>query len=100
MLCTFPKIVRQHLEAFDTSRIYPEFFNSDAIENVFCQQRTMYNGPNTNPTYGDYCTNTNSIILSQSLVCKGKKTSNVGISDAALVAIEPLPKKQKTKKKS
>ena len=35
--------------------IIPYRVNSDGIENIFCQQRTMHNGANANPTYLGYC---------------------------------------------
>jgi len=43
--------------------IIPSRVNSDVIENIFCQQRTLHNGANTNPTYLGYCHTVNSVII-------------------------------------
>jgi hypothetical protein len=48
--------------------IIPNRVNSDVIENIFCQQRTMHNGANANPTYLGYCHTMNSVILGQASV--------------------------------
>ncbi|XP_033763366.1 uncharacterized protein LOC117344648 [Pecten maximus] len=45
--------------------VVPSRINSDVIENMFCQQRTLHNGANTNPTYLGYCHSVNSVILGQ-----------------------------------
>lgn len=45
------------------SSIIPNRINSDVIENIFCQQRGLYNGNNTNPNYLTYCRTMNVIIL-------------------------------------
>ena len=36
-------------EQVATSPIIPAIINSDVVENIFCQQRAIYNGPNTHP---------------------------------------------------
>jgi hypothetical protein len=38
----------------------------------FFQQRGLYNGSSTNPTYMNYCSTVNSIILGQSLKSRGR----------------------------
>lgn len=38
-----------------SASIIPCRLNIDVIENIFCQQRTLHNGANTNPTYLGYC---------------------------------------------
>jgi hypothetical protein len=43
--------------------IIPSRVNSDVIENLFCQERSLHNGANTNPTFLGYCRTINSIIL-------------------------------------
>lgn len=48
--------------------IIPAMINSDIIENMFCQQRSTYNGANSNPNALQYRNNINSIILGQKLV--------------------------------
>ncbi|CAC5394980.1 unnamed protein product [Mytilus coruscus] len=45
--------------------IIPSRVNSDVVENMFCQQRTLHNGAYTNPTYLGYCNTVNSVILGQ-----------------------------------
>ena len=55
--------------------IIPSRLNSDVIENMFCQQRTLHNGANTNPTYLGYCHSVNSVISGQTSI---SRKSNVG----------------------
>ena len=55
--------------------IVPNRINSDEIENVFFQQRGLYNGNNTNPTYLNYCRTMKTVILRQNTI---SKKSNVG----------------------
>ena len=50
--------------------VVPSRLNSDIIENIFCQQRSIYHGPTTNPTYNSYRTGINSVILGQTVVSK------------------------------
>ena len=52
------------------SGLVPSRFNSDVVENVFCQQRGIYHGNKTNPTYADYAHGTNSLIIGQTLLSK------------------------------
>jgi hypothetical protein len=54
--------------------IVPCRVNSDIIENVFSQQRGLYNGNNTNPTYLTYCRTMNSIIIGQPSVSRKSNT--------------------------
>lgn len=54
LLIGFHEMCKEKLKT-DSSSIVPNRINSDVIENVFCQQRGMYNGNNTNPTYLNYC---------------------------------------------
>lgn len=60
--------------------INPGFFNSDGVENFFCQQRGLRNGMNTNPTIAQYGPATNAIILGQMMV---SRKSNSGGESAA-----------------
>ncbi|CAC5412160.1 unnamed protein product [Mytilus coruscus] len=53
----------------------PSRVNSDVTENIFCQQRTLHNGANTNPTYLGYCHSVNSVILGQTSI---SRKSNAG----------------------
>jgi hypothetical protein len=50
--------------------VIPARINSDAIENIFSQQRGIHNGSNSNPDYLTYCRTMNSIILGESSVSK------------------------------
>ena len=68
--------------------------NSDIIENIFCQERALYHGANTNPNYNDYRTGINSIILGQTTT---SKKSKVGGHRAKPFALGGPPKKMKCK---
>lgn len=65
-----------------SASIIPCRLNSDVIENIFCQQRTLHNGANTNPTYLGYCYSMNSVILGQATI---SRKSNTG-GEAAQIA--------------
>ena len=78
LLMTFPEMCRLYLRNFPNVSIIPSRFNSDIVENVFCQQRGIFNGNNTNPNFATYCSTVNSIILGQSLKSSGRR-SNAGI---------------------
>ena len=82
MLLTFKEICRIHLTKYPNGYVVPSRINSDIVENHFCQQRGMFNGCNTHPTYSNYCTTVNSVILGQSLKSRGRK-SNAGLSAAS-----------------
>lgn len=60
--------------------LVPSRLNSDVIENIFCQQRAIYHGANTNPNYNEYRTGINSIILGQTTT---SRKSNAGIKEPA-----------------
>lgn len=81
LISTFTEITKQHLRNFPGSGMYPSRFNSDIIENNFCQVRGLHNGNTTNPTYAAYQATMNSVILGQSSVSRGRK-SNTGIPSA------------------
>lgn len=89
VLVSFPQVCKLHLKDFPQSCVVPSRFNSDIVENFFCQQRGLHNGNKTNPNYRDYCSTVNSIVLGQSLISRGRK------SNAGLQASEPLSKKFK-----
>jgi len=82
MLLTFKDICIIHLNRFPRGYVVPSRINSDIVENHFCQQRGLYNGSSTNPTYMNYCSTVNSIVLGQSLKSRGRK-SNVGLVAAS-----------------
>lgn len=79
MLHTFEAVCRTHLDDFPNGSVVPARFNSDPVENHFCQMRGVHNGNMTNPNYGQYCDTVNAIILGQSLKSRGKK-GNAGIA--------------------
>lgn len=54
--------------------IIPSRVNSDVIENIVCQHRTLHNGANTNPTYLGYCHTVNSVIIGQASVSRKSNT--------------------------
>ena len=78
------------------TEIVPSRINSDIIENIFCQQRSLYHGANTNPSYNEYRTGINSIVLGQTST---SKKSNAGGGSAKPFAFSLPPKRQKTGKK-
>lgn len=81
MLITFPAVCEQHLNEFEFGSIKPSRFNNDIVENLFCQQKGVYNGNNSNPNYINYCKSVNSVLLGQSLKSRARK-SNAGIEAA------------------
>lgn len=60
--------------------LIPSRVNSDIIENIFCQQRAIYNGANSNLNYNEYRTGITSIILGQTTT---SKKSNAGLKEPA-----------------
>jgi hypothetical protein len=65
--------------------IIPSRINSDVIENMFCQQRTLHNGANTNPTYLGYCNSVNSVILGQTSI---SRKSNAGVGEGGQLPVK------------
>ena len=59
----------------------PSRFNSDPVENHFCQTRGLHGGNATNPTYDQYNSIVNLVVLGQSMTSRGRK-SNAGIPSA------------------
>ena len=97
MLITFPAVCEQHLNEFEFGSINPSRFNHDIVENLFCQQKGVYNGNNSNPNYINYCKSVNSVLLGQSLKSRARK-SNAGIEAAQSFSVctkEPVLKKLK-----
>lgn len=66
-LLSFPAICQQHLQMFPGASIKPSRFNNDIAENIFCQEKGMFNGSNSNPTYANYCKTFNSAVHGQYL---------------------------------
>lgn len=63
--------------------ITPGLINSDVIENIFNQQRSTYNGANTNPNALQYRKTINSILVGQNTI---SRKSNAGKSVASAVS--------------
>ena len=78
---TFIEICKIHISDFPGHDVSPSTFNSDIIENNFCQVRGLHNGNTTNPNYFTYKSTMNSVILGQSSKSRGRK-SNAGIPTA------------------
>ncbi|MES9901423.1 MAG: hypothetical protein ABW168_01925 [Sedimenticola sp.] len=63
--------------------ILPGRFNSDLIENFFCQQRGIHHGCNTNPTVNQYGPAVNAICLGQTTVSNKSNSGGRGTYIAA-----------------
>ena len=59
----------------DGDLIKPGYFNSDIVENFFCQQRGIRHGSNTNPTVLQYGPAVNAICLGQTTVSRKSNSS-------------------------
>lgn len=64
-----------HRLKHSSGSIVPSRINSDIIANVFCQQRGLYNGNNTNPTCLNYCRTMNTVILGQTTISRKSNAS-------------------------
>lgn len=82
MLLTFKEICVIHFNRFPRGYVVPSRINSGIIDNHFCQERGLYNGSTINPTYMNYCSTVNYIVLGQSLKSRGRK-SNAGLVAAS-----------------
>lgn len=69
--------------------ITPGLVNSDAVENLFNQQRSTYNGANTNPNALQYRRSLNSILLGQNVV---SQKANAGKNRIAALPFNCTPK--------
>ncbi|KAJ8319800.1 hypothetical protein KUTeg_001387 [Tegillarca granosa] len=69
----FEELCKQKFKHSNFSMV-PNRINSDVIENIFCQQRTLYSGANTNPTYLSYCHSMNSVTLGQTTISRKSNT--------------------------
>jgi hypothetical protein len=78
-----------HRLKYSSGSIIPNRANSDLIENMFCQQRTLHSGANTNPTYLGYCRSVNAVILGQTSV---SRKSNSGGGAGAELMVNPARK--------
>ncbi|XP_052809219.1 uncharacterized protein LOC128237669 [Mya arenaria] len=79
------------------STIVPARVNSDVIENIFCQQRGIVNGNNTNPNFYQYSKNINTILFGQNAVSKNSNAEKRGCEPLCFNIDMPInPKKRKT----
>ena len=60
----------------------PGYFNSDVIENWFCQMRTIRNGANSNPTLLQIGPAINTNILTGSVISKKSNSQGIGFKSA------------------
>ena len=74
--------------------IVPRYFNSDLIENWFCQIRSLRNCANQNPTMCQIGPGINSNLITGSLI---SKKGNSGGSGRKYAGVMPLNKKLKMK---
>ena len=74
--------------------VRPKFFNSDLIENFFCQQRGIRNGLNTNPTIAQYGPGINAIVLGQTTVSTHSNSSSKALPFKGTTPV-PLNNKQR-----
>lgn len=98
MIVVFTRVCRIHITEFKGRGVYPSRFNSDLAENIFCQQRGLYNVNSTNPNYHVYCNTMNSVILGQTTKSRARK-SNAGLPTTDPYSFHvnvPLSKKKKT----
>lgn len=82
----FREVCKRWLSSNITVR--PGYFNSDVIENFFCQQRGLCNGMNTNPTVSQYGPGVNAIVLGQTTV---SRKANAGTKAQPFNATTPKP---------
>ena len=97
----FQQLCEMHLSKPGYS-VIPALVNNDIVENVFCQQRGICNGANTNPTYKLYKSGMSTVLLGQSLKSRGRK-SNAGMMTAepfCFKAPNPLNPAKKMKLKT
>jgi hypothetical protein len=92
----FTEICKRRNEIHHRS-ITPAGLNSDVIENFFCQQRTLCNGSNSNPTVHQYKYGINATILSQNPVSKKSNAycKRKQVQPFKCVLPGPLKKKQR-----
>ena len=74
MICGFIHVVQEHITSKRSTAIVPGRVNSDIVENMFCQQRTLVNGAKTNPTAQDYGVGVNTILSMQVSLSRKRNT--------------------------
>lgn len=76
----FTQLVKQHTKNFPGAAIIPSMINTDVVENVFCQQRSVHNGGNTHPNLYQYRYTLNTILFSGGLK---KRSGNAATNSLA-----------------
>jgi len=73
--------------------IVPARTNSDVIENIFCQQRGIINGNNTNPNFYQYVKNINTVLIGQNVVSKNSNAEYRGCEPLCFHVNRPCKRK-------
>lgn len=81
LLVSFMKVCEKRLKKFPGWGMIPSRFNTDLVENHFCQERGLHNGNMTHPNLATYSRTVNSIIIGQSSKSRAKK-GNAGMPRA------------------
>ena len=77
--------------------VTPGLINSDVIENIFNQQRSTYNGANSNPNVLQYRKTINNILLGQNTISR-KSNAGKSISAAIPFTLEMKQPEKRAKK--
>ena len=77
MILGFQKLCDTTFRECKTTSIYPWRINTNLVENIFCQQRSLQ-GQNNHPRYIDYKTGMNTVLLGCHTLTK---KSNIGRID-------------------
>ena len=88
----FNNLCKTTLESHRNS-IVPARINSDVIENIFCQQRGIINGNNTNPTFYQYVKNINAVIIGQNAISKNSNAVCRGCEPLCFSTNRPIKRK-------
>ena len=100
LIKSFNQLCCQRIKEYPGWGIVPSRFNTDLVENHFCQERGLHNGNATHPNLCTYSNTINSIIIGQSSKSRGRK-SNAGIPRAlpySFCTSGPIAKKKKLTK--
>ena len=94
----FVAMCKKRLKKHPGCSINPSRMNSDVIENNFSQQRSLHNGPSSNPNLAAYISSQQSIVLGQSTVSKKANSGGSnGASPFSFTTPGPLMKSRKRK---
>ena len=78
--------------------INPGYFNSDIVENFFCQQRGIRHGLTTNPTISQYGPAINAILLGQATVSRKSNAGRQAARPYTFSKAAPLNKRTSKKR--